>query len=145
MVFILLRFLIIFSLTIIFVIVNDDNTVLQCYCYYKLKVSLLLGCNCRTSADDERLKRLNEHNALVKAGYNHTNVTIPEVPSYRNLWIYTFIVVSVFVLGLLRALFIFFTMLTSSRHLHNDMFASIVRSRMIFFDTNPIGESCVTH
>jgi ABC-type multidrug transport system fused ATPase/permease subunit len=71
---------------------------------------------------------------------HYSNTTMPYVNQYQNLWIYACIVLSVFVFGLLRALFIFFAMLTSSRRLHNDMFASVVRSRIIFFDTNPIGK-----
>ena len=92
-----------------------------------------------------RQARLRENYTQSLMGNNTTSVTIPDVPQHFNLLIYTVIVFAVFICGLLRALFTFFSMLASSRHMHNDMFASVVRSRMIFFDTNPIGKSGVIY
>eukprot|EP00058_Branchiostoma_floridae_P018300 XP_002603789.1 hypothetical protein BRAFLDRAFT_86619 [Branchiostoma floridae] len=46
---------------------------------------------------------------------------------------------TVLVLSILRAVFLFYMCLSSSRSLHNQMFAAIIRVPILFFDTNPVG------
>ncbi|CAH1257762.1 ABCC4 [Branchiostoma lanceolatum] len=46
---------------------------------------------------------------------------------------------TVLVLSVLRAVFLFYMCLSSSRSLHNQMFAAIIRVPILFFDTNPVG------
>ncbi|KAL4220738.1 Multidrug resistance-associated protein 4 [Mactra antiquata] len=71
---------------------------------------------------------------------NYTsNITIPDVDTHYNVAVFSGIIGSVFLFGLLRALMFFKVTVDASQHLHNRMFASILRSHIGFFDTNPVG------
>ena len=70
------------------------------------------------------------------------NVTTPASTfdlSYHII-IYTVITATIFVFGLINALWMFHVMVSASKNLHNRMFAAIVRCPVMFFDTNPVGE-----
>ncbi|XP_060582248.1 ATP-binding cassette sub-family C member 4-like isoform X3 [Ruditapes philippinarum] len=71
--------------------------------------------------------------------YNGTNITIPEVDTHFNVAVFSGLIASVFLLGLLRALMFFKVAVDASQALHNTMFAAILRSHIGFFDTNPVG------
>ena len=83
---------------------------------------------------------MEEDRLLREAGNNVTNVTIPYVDSHFNVGIFSAIIGGVFVFGLLRALMFFKVAVDASQRLHNTMFASILRSKIGFFDTNPVGK-----
>ncbi|XP_077987381.1 ATP-binding cassette sub-family C member 4-like [Glandiceps talaboti] len=57
----------------------------------------------------------------------------------NNILIYTAFVVCIFIVALVRAIYIFRVCVTASRKLHNKMFAAIIRTPIYFFDTNPVG------
>ncbi|XP_053404593.1 ATP-binding cassette sub-family C member 4-like isoform X3 [Mercenaria mercenaria] len=71
--------------------------------------------------------------------YNGTNITIPDVDTHFNVAVFSGIIGSVFLFGLLRALLFFKVAVDASQSLHNMMFGSILRSHIGFFDTNPVG------
>ncbi|XP_048247853.1 ATP-binding cassette sub-family C member 4-like isoform X3 [Haliotis rufescens] len=71
--------------------------------------------------------------------FNSSNITVPEVDTNVNIYIFTSIVVSVFLFGLLRALLFFKIAVDASQALHNRMFAKILRAPISFFDNNPVG------
>lgn len=56
-----------------------------------------------------------------------------------NAYIYTGLVAGSFVLSLVRTMLFFWICMRASVTLHNQMFSSIIRSPMVFFDTNPVG------
>ncbi|XP_064615565.1 LOW QUALITY PROTEIN: ATP-binding cassette sub-family C member 4-like [Liolophura sinensis] len=89
--------------------------------------------------EEARHAATQEHERLVNEGYNVTNVTIPLVDMPRNVYIFTGITFSVFLFGILRALLFFRIAITASKTLHNRMFDSILRTKISFFDTNPVG------
>ena len=94
----------------------------------------------RSTMEERHDVALSEHNALVKDGYNVTNVTIPGVDRNRNLYIYAGITASLFLFGLLRVLLTFYILVSSAKQLHHKMLAAITRCPILFFDTNPIAE-----
>ena len=58
----------------------------------------------------------------------------------ENISIYAATVISVFLLAFARAVFWFQILTSASRHLHDKMFKTILRARIYFFDTNPVGK-----
>ena len=72
--------------------------------------------------------------------YNATNVTVPTLDVHKFIYIYFGITLSVFVFGLLRALLIFKVLVSAARTFHDKMFHSVIRSPILFFDTNPVGK-----
>ena len=54
--------------------------------------------------------------------------------------IYSCAIGSMLLLGFLRALLFFKVAFDASQALHDKMFVSLLRARMRFFDTNPVGK-----
>ncbi|KAK6195727.1 hypothetical protein SNE40_001092 [Patella caerulea] len=92
-----------------------------------------------SNAEDKRHQALTLHNQLLSEGYNVTNVTVPVIETEINVYIFTGIILAVFLFGLLRALLFFFIAVRASQKLHDLMFARILRTTINFFDTNPVG------
>ncbi|KAL8559263.1 hypothetical protein ACOMHN_040387 [Nucella lapillus] len=92
-----------------------------------------------STAEENRHAAIKQHQDLLSQGHNRTNITIPVVDGTRNIYIYTAIIASVFVFGMLRALLFFKVTVDASQSLHHHMFASILRCPVGFFDTNPVG------
>ncbi|XP_071820241.1 ATP-binding cassette sub-family C member 4-like isoform X2 [Apostichopus japonicus] len=57
----------------------------------------------------------------------------------RAVFIYGMLILGLLLLGLVRAFLALRIMISSSKNLHNKMFAAVVRSPIFFFDTNPTG------
>lgn len=55
------------------------------------------------------------------------------------IYIYTGIVLGIFIIGITRSLFFYKTCMTCSQRLHDMMFSALIRTGMRFFDTNPSG------
>lgn len=67
-------------------------------------------------------------------------------PEYKPYWeqniyisIYSSLIVGLFVVTLLRSTIFFHFTTKCSQKLHDNMFISIIKTRMQFFDTNPAG------
>ncbi|XP_019626252.1 PREDICTED: multidrug resistance-associated protein 4-like [Branchiostoma belcheri] len=67
--------------------------------------------------------------------------TIPPtvVDSSFYLYVFTGVTVAVVVLSTVRTLFMFYNCIMASHNLHNSMFHAIIRTPILFFDTNPVG------
>ncbi|XP_076453870.1 ATP-binding cassette sub-family C member 4-like isoform X2 [Babylonia areolata] len=91
------------------------------------------------TAEEDRLGAIQVHQHLLSQGYNRTDVVIPVVDEAHQVLVYSVIIVSVFVFGIVRALLFFRIVVNASQQLHNRMFASVVRCPIGFFDTNPVG------
>ncbi|XP_052217717.1 ATP-binding cassette sub-family C member 4-like isoform X4 [Dreissena polymorpha] len=92
-----------------------------------------------SNEEEARYSALERHNALLAEGYYATNITIPIVDTNFNVSVFSGIIGGVFLFGILRALMFFKVTVDASQALHNTMFASILRSHIGFFDTNPVG------
>ncbi|XP_028401399.1 multidrug resistance-associated protein 4-like [Dendronephthya gigantea] len=57
----------------------------------------------------------------------------------RNISVYVGLVAGCIILSLTRALLFFYILINASQHLHNRMFAAILRAPIYFFDSNPVG------
>ena len=57
-----------------------------------------------------------------------------------NLYIFAGLVLITGCSNIFRAMYFFATLVRCSRQLHNDMFKSLLKAPMYFFDTNPVGE-----
>ena len=56
-----------------------------------------------------------------------------------NIGVYTAIIVAVSLFTMLRAMCTLKVLVTASQKLHDQMLASIVRTPILFFETNPVG------
>ncbi|KAI8512524.1 Multidrug resistance-associated protein 4 [Branchiostoma belcheri] len=63
----------------------------------------------------------------------------PTVDSSFYLYVFTGVTVAVVVLSTVRTLFMFYNCIMASHNLHNSMFHAIIRTPILFFDTNPVG------
>ncbi|KAH9505171.1 Multidrug resistance-associated protein 4 [Bulinus truncatus] len=79
------------------------------------------------------------YNSSDLSGNFSSNITVPYVDSYFNIYVFTGIILAVFLFGLARALLFFKIAVDASQKLHNMMFSRILRSPISFFDTNPVG------
>ena len=96
---------------------------------------------CRATQEEIYAVQTQEHEYLLSQGINETNITAVPVDTHQYLAIYSGFVVSVFVFGLVRALLTFYLLVRAAAHLHDDMFAAIIRCPMLFFDTNISGKA----
>ena len=58
----------------------------------------------------------------------------------QRIGVYSGIIGSLIIFGVLRVVLFILLMLNSSTAVHNKMFSKILRSPILFFDTNPIGQ-----
>lgn len=108
----------------------------------------------RTTAEENRMKREEERAATKLPSttilYDSDDLTrnprhtwTPKDDEYLGedvyLWVYSGIVVAVFVLTKFRAIYFFMFCIKISINVHNRMFVSLVRAPMKFFDENPSG------
>ncbi|XP_014467770.1 PREDICTED: multidrug resistance-associated protein 4-like [Dinoponera quadriceps] len=70
---------------------------------------------------------------------NVTTLETNEWSMHTYIFIYTGIVLGIFVIGITRSLFFYKTCMTCSQRLHDLMFSALIRTGMRFFDTNPSG------
>ncbi|GFS18862.1 multidrug resistance-associated protein 4 [Elysia marginata] len=93
------------------------------------------------AAQKEFSQFIQDHNItnISNIGANLTLPTVPYVDSYFNVYVFTGIIVAVFVFGLARALLFFKIAVDAARNLHNSMFSRVLRANISFFDNNPVG------
>ncbi|XP_066872983.1 ATP-binding cassette sub-family C member 4 isoform X2 [Kogia breviceps] len=80
----------------------------------------------------------NEQSAVNVTVNGQGNVT-EKLDLYWYLGIYSGLTVSAVLFGLARSLLVFYVLVSSSQTLHNQMFESILRAPVLFFDRNPVG------
>ncbi|XP_046447926.1 ATP-binding cassette sub-family C member 4-like [Daphnia pulex] len=62
-----------------------------------------------------------------------------EPDTYTGIYVFTILIVGVFIFSMIRTIHYFLMCMISSIHLHNRMFQSIIRAPLLFFDQNPVG------
>ncbi|XP_070327616.1 ATP-binding cassette sub-family C member 4 isoform X2 [Odocoileus virginianus] len=80
----------------------------------------------------------NQQSALNVTVNGQGNVT-EKLDLNWYLGIYSGLTASTVLFGVARSLLVFFVLVSSSQTLHNQMFESILRAPVLFFDRNPIG------
>ncbi|XP_014467791.1 PREDICTED: multidrug resistance-associated protein 4-like [Dinoponera quadriceps] len=70
---------------------------------------------------------------------NATSLDTDILPVTTYVYIYTGIVLGVFVVGITRSIFFYKMCMTCNQRLHDLMFNALIRTGMRFFDTNPSG------
>ncbi|XP_061290373.1 ATP-binding cassette sub-family C member 4 isoform X2 [Bos javanicus] len=80
----------------------------------------------------------NQQSALNVTVNGQGNVT-KKLDLNWYLGIYSGLTASTVLFGIVRSLLVFFVLVSSSQTLHNQMFESILRAPVLFFDRNPIG------
>lgn len=60
--------------------------------------------------------------------------------TYTGVYVFTILIVGVFVFTMIRTIHYFLMCMTSSVNLHNNMFQSVIRAPLLFFDQNPVGK-----
>ena len=96
-------------------------------------------CECRASASEAHHYAVRQQAEATAQGLN-TTVTIPPLDNKRSLSIFAGITFTCFVLGVLRSLGVFHILVSAAKNIHNEMFASIIRCPVLFFDSNPVGQ-----
>ncbi|XP_076290649.1 ATP-binding cassette sub-family C member 4 isoform X2 [Lasioglossum baleicum] len=80
---------------------------------------------------------------IQQVNMNATNDTVIDdsdmTTSYTYLYIYTAIVVGIFIIGITRSLSFYKVCMLCSQKLHDRAFSALIRTGMRFFDTNPSG------
>ncbi|XP_031835587.1 putative multidrug resistance-associated protein lethal(2)03659 isoform X2 [Nomia melanderi] len=83
------------------------------------------------------------HYLLQQAKLNATNDTVIDESdlssTYPYLYVYTAIVIGIFVIGITRSLIFYKVCILCSQKLHDMTFSALIRTGMRFFDTNPSG------
>ena len=77
--------------------------------------------------------------------FRETDVSIPDTPTCplsdtKRMAVYGALVLNVLLVNLLRGILFYIICINASRVLHNRMFRTILRTPVLFFDTNPSGE-----
>ena len=77
------------------------------------------------------------------ASDDHPNITevewIDNIDTMTGVYVYTAMISGLFAFSMLRTIHFFLMCMTSSINLHNDMFQSVIRTPLDFFDKNPVG------
>lgn len=97
-----------------------------------------------TVEDQRYLAKLHSLNQTDDTYENVTTNHSDTIPSddenmMTYIYIYTGIVLGIFIIGITRSLFFYKTCMTCSQRLHDMMFSALIRTGMRFFDTNPSG------
>ena len=71
---------------------------------------------------------------------SNTSVVNIDLTTHQRISIYGAIVGGSTFIVILRAILAFLVYLASARNLHNKMFKSLLRTPILFFDTNPVGK-----
>lgn len=64
-----------------------------------------------------------------------------EVDTYTGIYVYSILISGVFVFSLIRTVHFFLMCMLASVNLHDQMFQSVIRAPLSFFDKNPVGKS----
>ena len=99
----------------------------------------LLFLIARSNQEEERFAALDADQQIRDDSYNDTNVTLPSVNLQFNIIVYSGVIGNILFVWLLRGMFFYKVAFDSSQKLHDTMFARILKTRMRFFDTNPVG------
>ncbi|XP_069495246.1 ATP-binding cassette sub-family C member 4 isoform X2 [Ambystoma mexicanum] len=82
----------------------------------------------------------NEQEKLnVTTNGNSTGVGTPQLDLNMYLSVYAGLTFATIVFGVLRSLLVFHVLVGAAQNFHNQMFQSILRAPVLFFDRNPIG------
>ncbi len=105
------------------------------------------------SASDYWLNIWTEAEQIRAANMTPTTVTPPmmnesfdlqswqeEVDTYTGIYVYSILISGVFVFSLIRTVHFFLMCMLASVNLHNQMFQSVIRAPLSFFDKNPVGK-----
>ena len=61
------------------------------------------------------------------------------IDTQKGVYVYTILLVGLFIFSMIRSVHFFVTCMSTSINLHNNMFDSVIRAPVLFFDKNPIG------
>ena len=67
---------------------------------------------------------------------------IKHIDTTTGVYVYSVLIVGLFIFTIIRTTHFFFICVEASIKLHNNMFQSIVRAPLVFFDQNPVGNYC---
>ena len=76
-----------------------------------------------------------------RATCNQSNDSICNLTAHQYIGVYGGLTLTVLLFSCARTLLLIILLLRSSRLLHNKMFATILRSPVLFYDTNPVGKT----
>ncbi|XP_023313499.1 multidrug resistance-associated protein 4-like [Trichogramma pretiosum] len=96
-----------------------------------------------TTAEESRAyyKFIHENN-ISESEANRTSSIIDEASIWSRdnyIYLYTFLVLAVFCIGMLRSIIFYVGCMTCSQRLHDLAFSALIRASMRFFDQNPSG------
>ena len=95
----------------------------------------------------EQMRSVNQTVEVNNSCFRETNMSMADtslacpLSDTQRMAIYAALVVNTVLVNLLRGVLFYIVCINASRVLHNRMFRSILRTSVLFFDTNPSGES----
>lgn len=99
--------------------------------------------DCRITAEESREYWRLKENQTIEIRVNASSSKIWEkediLPAETYVYIYTFLVSSIFIIGFTRSTAFYAICLKSSQRLHDMVFKALIQTSMRFFDTNPSG------
>lgn len=117
---------------------TGNGSELKCIELYRVNVIISLFYCFRTNIEENRRASKETVTTALPA-----TTEAPGIDVYLDrdlcMYIYVGFVVAITVTAIVRSLFFFFVCMRASARLHDNMFNSITRARMRFFDTNPSG------
>ena len=64
-----------------------------------------------------------------------------EPDTYTGVYVFTILIICVFIFSMIRTIHYFLMCMISSINLHNRMFQCVIRAPLLFFDQNPVGNN----
>ncbi len=81
----------------------------------------------------EEIRALNETISINSTSWQD------QVDTITGVYVYTILIVGVFIFSMIRTVHFFLLSLYASIKLHDNMFKVVIRTPLLFFDQNPVG------
>lgn len=109
-----------------------------CFVYNVTSTQCIINFRALCEASTDKLSSLSFNNSSSLCSLGNSS-SLCSLDTSDRIYIYTGITVVAILANFARALGIIYVCVNASRVLHNRMFLGILRSPVLFFDTNPTG------
>ena len=97
-----------------------------------------------TTTDSSFMDYLTAESSLMDMNSTDVATTISDwiknIDTKTGIYVYSIMIGALFIFTMIRTTHFFLMCMASSVKLHNKMFESIIRAKLVFFDQNPVGK-----